>query len=185
MLQKPMQMLRIAPRNHVDKVAPVIDTEVASGRSTRVFGSQGQNQPMRAAQPSWATVTGTGAQKLTGWTTVANGKKKTRKHSLDQRRILFVRNVQSHDRDPQDIMFEVNKALANARAHLTVRLIKMGYTENGNLTGVMGENACAEDLFAHAQAVMAIVQKRDPEVVSMNKTVKWCKLRVHGMALDR
>jgi hypothetical protein len=185
MLQKLMQMLRIAPRNHVDKVAPVIDTEVTSGRSTRVSGSQGQNQPTRAAQPSWATVTGTGAQKSTGWTMVANGKKRTKKHSLDQRRILFVRNVQSHDRDPQDIMFEVNKALANARAHLTVRLIKMGYTEKGNLTGVMGENACAEDLFAHAQAVMAVVQKLDPEVVYMDKTEKWFKLRVHGVALDR
>jgi hypothetical protein len=100
-------------------------------------------------------------------------------------RILFVRNVQSHDRDPRDIMFKVNKALANARAHVTVRLIKMAYTEKGNLTGVMGENACAEDLFAHAQAVTAVVQKLDPEVVYMDKTEKWCKLRVHGVALDR
>jgi hypothetical protein len=185
MLQKLTQMLRIAPRDHIDKVAPVIGTEAALRRSTRVSGSQGQNKPTRAARPSWATVTSTGVQKLTGWTTVANGKKKTRKHSLDQRHILFVRNFQSHDRDPQDIMFEVNKALANARAHLTVRLIKMGYTEKGNLTGVMGENACAEDLFAHAQAVMAVVQKLDPEVVYMDITEKWCKLRVHVVALDR
>ena len=110
---------------------------------------------------------------------------KIEKHSLDQRRILFVRNARPHDRDPRDIMFEVNKALANARAHVTVRLIKMGYTEKGNLTGVMGENACAEDLFAHAHAVMAIMQKLDPEVVYMDKTEKWCKLCVHGVALDR
>jgi hypothetical protein len=82
-------------------------------------------------------------------------------------------------------MFEVNKALANARAYVTVRLIKMGYTEKGNLTGVIGENACAEDLFAHAQAVMAVVKKLDPKVVYMDKTEKWCKLRVHGIALDR
>lgn len=185
MLQKLTQMLKIAPKNHIGRAAPVVDAEVASGRLMRASGSQGTNQPMRAAQPSWAAVTGTGVQKLTGWTTVANGKKKTKKHPLDQRRILFVRNVQSHDRDPRDIMFEVNKALANARAHVTVRLIKMGYTEKGNLTGVMGENACAEDLFAHAQAVMAVVQKLDPEVVYMDKTEKWCKLRVHGVALDR
>jgi hypothetical protein len=82
-------------------------------------------------------------------------------------------------------MFEVNKALAHARAGVSVRLITMGYTEKGNLTGVMGENACAEDLFAHAQAVMAVVQKLDPEVAYMDKTDKWCKLRVHGVALDR
>jgi hypothetical protein len=81
-------------------------------------------------------------------------------------------------------MFEVNKALANARAYVTVRLIKMGYTEKGNLTGVMGENAYAEDVFTHTQAVMAIVQKLDPEVVYIDKTEKWCKLRVYGVALD-
>ncbi|KAI7221198.1 hypothetical protein KC343_g620 [Hortaea werneckii] len=82
-------------------------------------------------------------------------------------------------------MFDINKALANARANVTVRLIKMGYTEKGNLTGVFGENACAEDLFAYASAVMAAVQKLDSEIVHMDKTEKWCKLRVHGVALDR
>jgi hypothetical protein len=51
-LQKLAQMLKIAPRHHVDRAAPVVEIEVASGRSTRVFGTQGQNQPTRAAQPS-------------------------------------------------------------------------------------------------------------------------------------
>jgi hypothetical protein len=185
MLQKLTQMLKIAPKTHIDRAAPIVDTESASRLSMRASSSQGQNQTMRAAQPCWAAVTGTGAQNLKGLTTVANGKKKTRKHSLDQWRILFVRNAQSHDRDPRDIMFEVNKALAHAKAHVTVRLIKMGYTEKGNLTGVIGENALAECLFVHAQAVMAAVQKLDPEVVYMDKTEKCCKLRVHGVALDR
>jgi hypothetical protein len=113
---------------------------------------------MRAAQPTWAAVTSTGAQKVSSWTTVTNGKKEVKKHPLDQRRILFVRNVQPHTCDPRD---------------------------KGNLTGVMGENACAEGLFAHAQTVMAVVHKLDPKVVCMDKTEKWCKLRVHGVALDR
>jgi hypothetical protein len=82
MLQKLTQMLQIAPKNHIDKAAPVVDTGVASGPPTRTPGSQRTNQPMRAAQPSWAAITGTGAQKLTGWTTVANSKKKTKKHPL-------------------------------------------------------------------------------------------------------
>jgi hypothetical protein len=88
MLHKLTQMLRLAPRNHVYRVAPVIDNEVASGRSTRVSGSQGQNQTTRATQPCWAAVAGTRAQKTIGWTTVTNGKKRTKKHSLDQRRIF-------------------------------------------------------------------------------------------------
>ena len=82
-------------------------------------------------------------------------------------------------------MFEVNKALTYARAKVIVRLIKMGYTEKGNLTGVMGESVYVEDLFAHAQAVMAVVQRLDPKVVYIDKTEKWPKLRVHSIALDR
>jgi hypothetical protein len=66
MLQKLTQMLRLAPRNHVDRVAPVIDTEVASGRSTRGSGSQGQNQTTRARQPSWATFAALGRRKRQG-----------------------------------------------------------------------------------------------------------------------
>ena len=155
------------------------------GTKTRASIRQGQQQPTQATQQSWAAVVSTGTQKPSGWTTVTHGKKKAKKLPLDQRRILFARNVQTHTCDPRDVMFEVNKALAHARADVTVRVIKMGYTEKGNLTGVMGENACAEDLFAHAQAVMAVVQKLDPEVVYMTKTEKWCRLRVHGVALDR
>ena len=54
-------------------------------------------------------------------------------------------------------MFEVNRALTNSRAHVTVRLIKIGYTDKGNLTRVVGEHACAEEVFAYAPAVMAAV----------------------------
>jgi hypothetical protein len=64
----------------------------------------------------------------------------------------------------------VNKALVHARANVTVRVTKMGCTEKGNLTGVMSENAYADDLFAYAPAVMAAVQKLDSEVVYMDKT---------------
>lgn len=63
--------------------------------------------------------------------------------------------------------------------------MKMGYTEKGNLTGVVGENACADEVFAYAPAVMAAVQKLDPEVGYMGKTEKWCRPRLHGVALDR
>jgi hypothetical protein len=184
-LQTVMQMPKNAPETENNRAAPVVETDATSGQRMRTTASRGQQQPVQAAQPSWATVTGNGTQKPSSWTTVTNGKNEVKKHPLDQRRILFVRNVRPHTCDTRDIMFEVNKALAHARAKVTVRLIKMGYTEKGNLTGVMGENACAEDLFTHAQAVMAVVQKLDPEVVYMDKTDKWCKLRVHGVALDR
>jgi hypothetical protein len=80
---------------------------------------------------------------------------------------------------------EVNKALAHARAHVAVRLINLRYTDKGNLSGVVRENACAEDLLEFTPAVMSIMQKLDPVVINVEKTEKWRKLRVHGVALDR
>lgn len=82
-------------------------------------------------------------------------------------------------------MFEVNKGLAHARAPVTIRLIKMHYTDKGNLTCVMSENASADELLNYAPTVMGAVRKLDPEVAYMEKTEKWLKLRVHGVALDR
>jgi hypothetical protein len=82
-------------------------------------------------------------------------------------------------------MFEVNKALAHARAHVTVRLTKIGYKCKGNLTGVMSEHACADELLNYAPVVINALKKLDPEVAYMEKTEKWLKLRVHGVALDR
>jgi hypothetical protein len=136
----------------------------------------------QTTQPSWANITETGTG--SGWTTVTNGKKKVKKHPLDQLRVLFVRNVQTHNCDPRDSVFEVNKALAHTRAYVTVRLIKMRYTDKGNLTGVMSENAWAHELLNYAPVVMAAVKKLDPEVAYMEKTEKRLKLRVHGVALD-
>ena len=143
------------------------------------------SQPAQEAQRTWANATRAATQTAAGWATVANRKKKLKKHPLDQRRVLFVRNSQLHNCDTRDIMFDINKALAHARADTTVRLIKLKYTEKGNLSGVLRENACAEDLLEYAPAVMAAVQKLDPAVLDVEKTEKWRKLRVHGVALDR
>lgn len=151
-------------------------TAQTPNRQTRPHSAQ-------VMQPSWANITESGAG--TGWTTVINSKKQLKKHPRGQRRVLFVRNVRSHNCDPRDIMFDVNKALAHARAHVTVRLIKMAYTDKGNLTGVISENACADELLNYAPVVMAAVKKLDPEVAYMEKTERWLKLRVHGVALDR
>lgn len=140
-------------------------------------------EAQQQSRSSWANVAGVGPGN--GWTTVTSGKEKLKKHPRDQRRALFVRNAQPHDCDPRDIMFEVNKALAHARAPVTVRLVKMHYTDKGNLTCVMSENASADELLNYAPIVMGAVRTLDPEVAYMEKTEKWLKLRVHGVALDR
>jgi hypothetical protein len=162
--------------------APPRNSKLSRG-TAQTSNSQARPPLAPVTQPSWANITESGAS--SGWATVTNGKKKVKKHPRDQRRVLFVRNVRSHSCDPRDIMFEANKALAHARAHVTVRLTKMGYTDKGNLTGVMSENASADELLNYASVVMAVVKKLDPEVAYMEKTEKWLKLRVHGVELDR
>jgi len=185
MLQKLVQMLNSAPKKDNDRTIPSSRADVAPGRAAQISSRQGQQQSAPAAQPTWAEVTGMGTQATTGWTAVTNGKKKLKKHLLDQRRVLFARNSQSHACDPRDIMFEVNKALAHTRAHVAVRLTNLRYTEKGNLSGVVRENACAGDLLEFTPAVMSAVQKLDPAAINIEKTEKWQKLRVHGVALDR
>ena len=72
---------------------------------------------------------------------------------------MFARDSQSHACDPREIMFEVKKAFAHARAHVAVRLTNLRYIEKGNSSGVVRENACAEDRLQFAPAVMSTVQK--------------------------
>lgn len=68
---------------------------------------------------------------------------------------------------------------------MTVILIKMRYTDKGNLTGVVSQNACADELLSYSTVVMAAVKKLELEVAFVAKTENWRKLRVHGAALDR
>ncbi|KAI7695416.1 hypothetical protein KC353_g17883 [Hortaea werneckii] len=182
MLERMMRKFHEASEQANKSAAAEAATQVRPGISAI---HRPQPQPTQSAQRTWADVTRTGTQAVDGWTNVSTRKKKLKKHPRDQRRVLFVRNSQSRFCDPRDIMFDINKALAHARAHVTVRLIKLKYTERGNLSGVLGEHACAEELLDYAPVVVPIVQKLDPAVIDVEKTERWRKLRVHGVALDR
>lgn len=49
----------------------------------------------------------------------------------------------------------------------------------------MSENACAENLLQYAAIVIPTMQRLDQAVIDVEKTEKWRKVRVHGVALDR
>ena len=186
MLRKLMRMLKSAPRDENENVDSPSKGVATARPSTQAAGDPGQQQSARVEEPlNWANVAGKGVQLKASWTTVTSGKKKPKKYPLDQRRVLFTRRSESSDLDPRDIMFEINKALAHARVSVAVRLINLKYTEKGNLSDIVSENACADDLFGYPAIVMPTVQKLDYAVVDMEKTEKWRKLRVHGVALDR
>jgi hypothetical protein len=75
--------------------------------------------------------------------------------------------------------------LLRTRGQSNSKSDRNGVHGEGNLTGVMSGNACADDLCAYATAVMAPVQNLDSEVIYMNKTEERRKLHVHGVAIDR
>jgi hypothetical protein len=54
-------------------------------------------------------------------------------------------------------MFEINKALAHAKANVAVRLVRLRYTEKGNLSGLVSENADADDLLKYGTIVLSTV----------------------------
>lgn len=116
---------------------------------------------------------------------MTNKNKKPKKHPLEQRRILFIRNDPAPKRDPRDVMFEVNRALVQAKAEAAVRLISLRYTKKGHLSGLMNETASAVDLLKYGAAVFAKVHGVDSTIIDIEKTEKWRKLRIHGVALDR
>jgi hypothetical protein len=61
----------------------------------------------------------------------------------------------------------------------------MRYTQRGHLSGLVGENARADDILEHAIAVTAATQRLDAAILNIKKTEKWCKLQVHRVSLDR
>jgi hypothetical protein len=77
------------------------------------------------------------------------------------------------------------KPFAHAKANVAVRLIGLRYTEKGNLSGLVGENADADDLLEYGTIVLSNVQRLDSAVTDVEKTEKWHLLRVHGAALNR
>jgi hypothetical protein len=118
-------------------------------------------QQKQAGQSTWASIArgGMGPQ-VNEWTTVSGHKTKRKttrvlkKHSKNQRRVLFSREQDSPQcSDPRTIMLEINKAL-QVEANATVRLIEMRYTRKGHLSGVVDENARADDLLEHTTAVI-------------------------------
>jgi len=66
MLQTVVQMLKKAPATEGNKAEHFTSTDSTLGTRTRAPIRQGQQQPMRATQQSWAAVASTGTQKKIG-----------------------------------------------------------------------------------------------------------------------
>jgi hypothetical protein len=84
-LQKLEQMHSGAPMQDKGGAVPSFRGESTPGSATQDPGRQRQAQSERAAQPTWAGITGAVGHASMNWTTVTNGKKKLKKHPLDQR----------------------------------------------------------------------------------------------------
>lgn len=105
-----------------------------------------------------------------------------KKQPMEQRRILFIMNDPQPKPDPRDVMFEVNRALAHARAETEVRTTNLRYTKNGHLSGLMSQNASADDLLRYRSPVFQKAREFDTLIVDLEKTERWRKLRIHGQS---
>ncbi|KAI7066734.1 hypothetical protein KC331_g1892 [Hortaea werneckii] len=158
--------------------------------------TQSTSQPKEVPSQTWAARLSGTTQKTNEWTTVSGrrktpaAKKTPKKHPMDQRRVLLLRQVpieqdRAQQTDPRDVMLAVNKALAQGGTDVSTRLAGLRYTRRGHLSGLTSEYASADDMLEHAVVVTAAARKLDPAVVKLEKTEKWRKLRVHGVSLDR
>jgi BMFP domain-containing protein YqiC len=153
--------------------------------------TQGNSQSPQVAKQTWANRFGTGTQVMNDWTTVSGRRKPTsakkvhKKHPADQTRVLLPRRSPTQQRGPRDIMLAINKALAQEGADPTIRMVGVRYTKSGNQSGLTIEHARADHLLEYATTVLAAARALDPTVTEVEKTEKWSKLRVHGVALDR
>ena len=91
-LERLVQKLHGVSEQVSQNIVPAVRAYAISGLRT---DQQSYSQPTQVAQRTWADVTRMATQAAAGWTTMTNGKRKLKKHALDQRRILFTRNSQS------------------------------------------------------------------------------------------
>ena len=80
-----------APRQETGGTSPPPGDSVFPRGIVQTPNRRAKQQAAQGAQLSWANVMESGAG--SGWTTITNGKKKSKKHPRDQRCVLFGRNI--------------------------------------------------------------------------------------------
>lgn len=141
------------------------------------------------------------AEKPANWSIVHNrkgSKKKAPKNdfpapmkSVDaaKRRVIFLRSPEAPratGSEAQDILYALNTQLLSLKVPAHLRLVKLGYNERGNLTGLTTEQTTAEIMISLFQEVFVKSALRyDHHVKEVTSNQQWIGLKVHTVEIGR
>jgi hypothetical protein len=85
-----------------------------------------------------------------------------------------------------DLLLALNKAMKEWGLPDHIRLIKLGYTETGAISGLLAEKAAATMLIPYySDALIKITIQYDISIIGIDQAEEWHKLRVHKVYLER
>lgn len=86
----------------------------------------------------------------------------------------------------QDILYALNMKFLSMRLPAHIRLIKLGYNQRGNMTGLTSTQTTAEILISKfRKEILQTALKFDPHVKELFANQQWIGLKFHGVELGR
>ena len=85
-----------------------------------------------------------------------------------------------------NLLLALNKAIKEWGLPEHIRLIKLGYSETGAISGLLAEKATANILIPHySDALIKIAIQHDINITGISQAEEWYKLRVYRVYLPR
>ena len=177
--------------------------------------SPGQKQAQEQTQKTVSTTTKTTALKVKKptWANIASGEprqtseKVTKPWTLiqkrkaipatelaprkatepSQRRIILQRQKNADKKtNLPNLLLALNKAMKEWGLPDHIRLIKLGYSETGALSGILTDKATATMLIPHySDALIKVAIQHDTNIIGISQAEEWYKLRIHRVYLAR
>lgn len=106
-----------------------------------------------------------------------------------KRRVVFLSSSDApaaSKKIAQDILHALNMKFLSMRLPAHLRLIKLGYNERGNLTGLKSAETTADIMTSRfREVILLIAQRFDPHVKEFFANQQWIGLKVHEVELGR
>jgi hypothetical protein len=104
-----------------------------------------------------------------------------------QRRIIFQRQKEAiKSANLPNLLLALNKAIKEWGLPEHIRLIKLGYTGTGAISGFLAEKATAAMLIPrYSDALIKVAIQHDINIIGIGQAEEWYKLRVHKVYLKR
>jgi len=104
-----------------------------------------------------------------------------------QRRIIFQRQKDApKNANLPNLLLALNKAMKQWGLPDHIRLLKLGYTGTGAISGLLGEKATASMIIPmYSDALIKIAIQDDTNITGIDQAEQWYRLRVHRVLLNR